>query len=465
MHAAARPSGVRDCTTPGHRPRNAGAVSSEVDDTLDALMNDPDAPKPPFDAGKLASPAPVVAPVPATPAAATAPATPAWVRVTPTIDEKSAQAVVPPPGLGKLALPTLGNPAMPALGGPPTLGPPSVAPPSPGVAPSTLTSPTVGVVSATPTAGATSVKPRTRGWTMFMEVTEEEAVAAPTPAAAPIAAPALTPAVAAVAPIPTPPSGEVKPSTRGWTMLMDDPAQADPVALVPATPPAAATSPARPTTRGWTMIEELNDSLPADPTPMSMPTPATTGVASEASGNSNAPSSRGWTMLMEAELQQGKAEESNKAQAGDAEPEFFDGAVQTESGMVIAYVPSAAEPNVSFKARRELDLSAGEPTTSFGARLRGGEDEVPVPQPQIAPNGSGPSPSAEIPSFAGNNLDFVPVVPVVNEAPKARPDVRPGPEPDPLDQGVPPTSVNNKAVVISVVVVLVIVAALVLSMR
>ena len=91
--------------------------------------------------------------------------------------------------------------------------------------------------------------------------------------------------------------GEVKPSTRGWTMIMDDPAEAEAASGLSTPAAAAAPPPPSPTTRGWTMLEELNDSLPAGATPVT-PQPAATpsaGVATEPSGVSNAPSSRGWT--------------------------------------------------------------------------------------------------------------------------------------------------------------------------
>jgi hypothetical protein len=122
--------------------------------------------------------------------------------------------------------------------------------------------------------------------------------------------------------------------------------------------------------------------------------------------------------------------------------------VQTDSGTVVAFAPTAAEPSKSFNRSREPDLSAQEPTTSFGAAE------------------SRPSPSADIPSFAGNNLDFVPVAPAVGETPKPPPDVRPGPTPDPLDQDVhAPPSNNRTMVIVGVVVVIAVILAIVLATR
>jgi hypothetical protein len=483
---------------PGRAPavRPEASESRSEDDTLDGLMTDPDAPKLPPNAGTAGSaaarPAGTDAPVAAAPRAS-GPAAP----VPPTLSAKPGAPVVAPPGLGKpptLAPPpgVAAKPAVPGIGAPPTLTPPPLGAPglptlnppaigAPSVTPPTFAAPTaapsVAPPSATASSGATTAKPRTRGWTMFMEVTEDEAAApstpgvpsggpapAPAPVAPPVAAAPVAAPVTAAAPTPAVPTGEVKPSTRGWTMIMDEPADADPAALAPATPAAAAATPPppSPTTRGWTMLEELNDSLPPGTVPATpaAPPPAS-AVASEVSGVSSAPSSRGWTMFMEAELQTTpKPEEA----ASDAEPEFFDGPVQTDSGTVVAFAPTAAEPSKSFNRSREPDLSAQEPTTSFGARLRGADHDA--PQSAVPAAESRPSPSADIPSFAGNNLDFVPVAPAVGETPKPPPDVRPGPTPDPLDQDVhAPPSNNRTMVIVGVVVVIAVILAIVLATR
>ncbi|MFY0531340.1 hypothetical protein [Nannocystis pusilla] len=189
-----------------------------------------------------------------------------------------------------------------------------------------------------------------------MEATDGESGGAPAPgvpvggplpvatpvAAAPIpvAAPAPAPVQAAPA-APAAATGEVKPSTRGWTMLMDEP-EADPATLAVTTPAAAsAPAPASPTVRGWTMLEELNDSLPGVPPPAAAPAPAPAPApekAEPAAAAGGAPSSRGWTMFMEAELQ---GKEEPKAEPAAADPEFYDGQVTTDSGTVVAFAPSA----------------------------------------------------------------------------------------------------------------------------
>ncbi len=239
-----------DRTTP--MSPKAGEVR-EVNDTLAALMTDSDAPKQPSAAPEGAKPNPT------RPAIVTGPG-----MITPPPSLGKPPTLGAPPSLGKPpmpsplaglpslgSLPSLGKPpgAPPSLGAPPTLGAPTLG--SPGGAPSV---PTFGApsaappaISTTPTAAAasasTAAKPRTRGWTMFMEVTEDEAggsatpgvpapgapvapaslappstpaplpvVAAPVQAPAPIQAPIQAPVQAPAAPVA---KAEVKPSTRG----------------------------------------------------------------------------------------------------------------------------------------------------------------------------------------------------------------------------------------------------------
>lgn len=487
-----RPSAVReaplsDPTTgldPAPAARPTRSEERDEDATLDALMTDHDAPKLPSPAAKAGpdavSPAPVSPPAASAAPAVTPPAAakPPGLGAPPTLS-KPAPTLTPPPAIGKAAPPSFGPPAIGKPGAPsvtpPTLSAPTLSPPTlaaPNLSAPSLTPPSASPPTATPAPQAGAAKPRTRGWTMFMEVTEDEANAPAAPGQAQAPAPVAPAAAAAAAPTPTPaaptpatPGGEVKPSTRGWTMIMDEPSEADAAALALTTPAAAATPPPpSPTTRGWTMLEELNDSLPAGAAPVT-PAPAqpAAGIAQEVSTVSNAPSSRGWTMFMEAELQGPKPEEAS-AEPGDAEPEFFDGPVQTESGTVVAFAPTAAEPNSSF--RREPEPPAEEPMTSFGARLRGedkpsgAQPEDEVPQPRSTPLESAPSPSAEIPSFAGNNLGFVPVNP-------DKPVQRPPLEPDPVQEADAPetTGGSNKAVIIGAVVVLLIIVAVILATR
>ena len=238
---------------------------------------------------------------------------------------------------------------------------------------------------------------------------------------------------------------------------MDDPTEADPVALGLSTPAAAAAPPPpSPTTRGWTMLEELNDSLPAGAVTAAAAAAAiaaTPAPASEASIG-GAPSSRGWTMFMEAELQGSGAKP-------EAEPEFYDGPMQTDSGTVVAFAPTAADPNAS-RARPEPgapDLAAQEPMRSFGARLRG--DEAAPTAASLNPV-SAPSASAEIPSFAGNKLGNVAVGPVAPATPTAHPEKHVESQPDELDQ--PPTGGSNTTlIVVGFIVVAAIVVAIVMA--
>jgi serine/threonine protein kinase len=470
----------------------AGEVR-EVNDTLATLMTDPDAPKQPSAAPEGAKPNTT------RPAIVTGPG-----MITPPPSLGKPPTLGAPPSLGKApvpsplaglpslgALPSLGKPpGAPSLGAPPTIGAPTVGAPSvptfgaPSAAPPSIsTTPTAA--AATASAGA---KPRTRGWTMFMEVTEDEAGSSgtpgvPTPGAAPVApaslAPSAAPVVAApiqapvpvqapipVAPIQAPiqapvaptPKAEVKPSTRGWTMIMDEPEDAAGLGL--STPAAAAAPPPpSPTTRGWTMLEELNEGLPVAAAPVApAPAPATPTPPAEV-GVSQAPSSRGWTMFMEAELQGSPKPEEPL----EVEPEFYDGTVQTDSGTVVAFAPTAAEPNASFRRAAEpaVDLSAQEPMRSFGSRLRGEVEEAAPIAPSLDPV-SVPSVSAEVPSFAGNNLGFAVATPTTPAAEPRRPA-----QPDALDNDVESEASggNSKMIVIGVVVVIAIVVAVVLATR
>ena len=244
---------------------------------------------------------------------------------------------------------------------------------------------------------------------------------------------------------------------------MDDPADADPAAIGLSTPAAAASPPPSPTTRGWTMLEELNDSLPAAAvTAAAAAAVAATPASSEASGIGGAPSSRGWTMFMEAELQGGgaKPEEAHP----EAEPEFYDGPVQTDSGTVVAFAPTAADPNAG-RARPDPglpDLAAQEPMRSFGARLRGDES---APSAASLNPASAPSASAEIPSFAGNKLGNVAVGPIAAATPTTptrAPEKRVEAQPDDLEQPESSGS-NTKLIVVGLIVVAAVIVAIVMA--
>lgn len=473
-----------------------GGERREVNDTLATLMTDSDAPKQPSAAPEGAKPNPT------RPAIVTGPG-----MITPPPSIGKPPTLGAPPSLGKApvpsplaglpslgSLPSLGKPpgAPPSLGAPPTLGPPTIGAPTvpvPSFGAPTAPPPSISTTPTAPAAAAsTAAKPRTRGWTMFMEVTEDEAGSSgtpgvPTPGAAPVSpaslapqnSPAPLPVVAApvpvaaapvaplapvapVAPVPVPVApvapvakAEVKPSTRGWTMIMDEPEDAASLGL--STPAAAAAPPPpSPTTRGWTMLEELNEGLPVAAVPVApVPTPAAPPVEVP----SQAPSSRGWTMFMEAELQGGPKPEEPL----EVEPEFYEGTVETDSGTVVAFAPTADSPNASFRrAEPAVDLSAQEPMRSFGSRLRGDEEAAPV-APSLEPE-SRPSPAAEVPSFAGNNLGFAVSTPPVAERRPAQPDAL-----DSADAESEASGGNNKMIVIGVLVVVAIVVAVVLATR
>ncbi|MCY1062367.1 hypothetical protein [Nannocystis sp. SCPEA4] len=442
----------------------------------DDLMQDPDAPNPDRAApgGPAAAPTPEPVAAPAAPAIAAKP------------------AIATPPAVGtKIGAPPLLGP--PTIGKPPTLGAPSVAAPTfapPSVAPPTLAAPNLSAPPAaapSASAGAASgTKPRTRGWTMFMEATDGESGGAGAPgvpmggplpvAGAPVAAPAPTPVVAAPAPAPAQPAaaaapatptGEVKPSTRGWTMIMDEPSEADAAALAVTTPAAAqAPAPASPTTRGWTMLEELNDSLPGVPPPAAAapaPAPAPEKTPEQPAGGT--PSSRGWTMFMEAELQ-GKDEAKVEPEA--TEPEFYGGEVTTDSGTVVAFAPSAEAPQARVRASEPAaDLSAGtEEMTSFGSRFRSAESEAPAP---AEPAASQPPP--DLPSFAGNSsFDFGGLTPPAKPSqpepvhkPAAAPPTNPPESVFATAEAVEGAGGGSKVLII-VIVVLVIAAVAVLAL-
>jgi hypothetical protein len=209
------------------------------------------------------------------------------------------------------------------------------------------------------------------------------------------------------------------------------------------------------------MLEELNEGIPVAAAPVA-PTPAAPAPAPASPpvevSVSQAPSSRGWTMFMEAELQGPKIEEPI-----EVEPEFYDGTIQTDSGTVVAFAPTAAEPNASFRRAAEpaVDLSAQEPMKSFGSRLRGDVEEAAPRAPSLDPV-SVPSVAAEVPSFAGNNLGFAVGTPTA-PAEQRRPA-----QPDALDhdnETEASTGGGNKMIVIGVVVVVAIVIAVVLATR
>lgn len=435
----------------------------EHSDMLDELMQDPDAPT--SDRADAPTPGPAVAPVPVV-------ATPA--------------AITPPPAVGPKA-PVLAPPSIAARPAtPPTISAPSFAPPS--LTPPTFGAPTLGAPVAAPSASAgapASSKPRTRGWTMFMEATDGEsggagapgvpiggpgpvvapaaAVAAPmpAPAAAPVAISASAPAPAPAAPVAA--GGEVKPSTRGWTMIMDEPSEADAAALAVTTPAAATNpAPASPTTRGWTMLEELNESLPgADATPAAAAaTPVaaapTAGSPEKPDAAGGAPSSRGWTMFMEAELQN-REDGVPEAEPVEAEPAFFDGPVTTDAGTVVAFAPSSESPNARPRASDPL---ANEELSSFGSRFRGA-DETPSAASEAQS-------SPEMPSFTGNSsFDFgglTPPAPAKAE-PTPKPAVAPSSPPESVfaTAEAAETGGGGSKVLVIVIVVLVIAAVAVLA--
>ncbi|MDC0720136.1 serine/threonine protein kinase [Nannocystis bainbridge] len=376
-------------------------------DQQDDPMHDPDA----LDPDRAAPSGPAATPTPEPAPVAPAAAKPA-IAAPPSVGPKlGAPPLLAPPSIGKppgVAAPTLSAPTF----APPGVNPPSLSAPN-------LAAPPAATPSAS--AGAQTAKPRTRGWTMFMEATDGESGGAAAPgvpmggpspvAPAPMAAPAFvaapTPAPAPVQPAaaaaPVTPTGEVKPSTRGWTMIMDEP-EADAAALAVTTPAAAsAPAPASPTTRGWTMLEELNDSLPGAPPPTAAaPAPAPEKAAEPAAGAAGgAPSSRGWTMFMEAELQ---GKEEPKAEPPATDPEFYDGQVTTDSGTVVAFAPTAAAQQARPRASEPAaDLPPGtEEMTSFGSRFRGSD-----PEPAAPAEAAVPQPPPDLPSFAGNSsFDF-----------------------------------------------------------
>ena len=213
--------------------------------------------------------------------------------------------------------------------------------------PPPVAQPPAPVAPAASESGTAPVKPSTRGWTMFMTAEESGAEETPAPAASvhPIApvptrsdaapaksAPSGTPAPAKpqqpVAPAAVradekpdaSPSAGAKPSTRGWTMFVDDPkpaappagtaSAASPESKAAATPAASAkakpaVSPASPSARGGGMRTPTGDAR--KPIPGPAPTRAT------ASAGPPGPSTRGWTMFMEPGKGKGAAASSGPA--------------------------------------------------------------------------------------------------------------------------------------------------------
>lgn len=437
--------------------------------TLEEHMHDPDAPKDsaakPADAPAPASAAKAVAgPVPAAKPAVAPP---------PAVGPKTAASVGLPPAIGKPgAPPVAAPPAASPITPPPTFSPPTVTPPT--LTPPSLSAPSLAPPPAASVTATPSAKPRTRGWTMFMEATDNEVTAAPGPGVPVAPAATATPAVAtaptptpAPAPAPTPAPapapaaapGEVKPSTRGWTMIMDEPSESDAAALALTTPAAATVPPpASPTTRGWTMLEELSDGLPAATPAAQEPAKPAAAAQPDKSAADGAPSSRGWTMFMEAEL---KGDE--KQPESEPEPEFYDGQMTTDTGTVVAFAPSADSPNAR-RPEPAADLADGpEELRSFGARLR----EPEAPEAPTAAEPSAPTKAqSEIPTFTGNSsFDFGGLTPPVMQEP-ARPQsqAKQAEPPSTSLEGDGPAQGGSKTLIIGAVVVVIVVIVVVVMM-
>ncbi len=183
------PPAARDPDPPAMS--SEGGEERESSDTLAALMTDPDAPKLPSSDEKAGPTATAGVPASTPERPATTPPRPAIITgpgtlgAPPSTGVKPPPTLAPPPSLGGLpnapslgSLPNLGKPSVPTLGAPtlgkpavPTLGAPVLTPPSaaPVVAAPSVGLPTIAAPSAAAAASATSAKPRTRGWTMFME--------------------------------------------------------------------------------------------------------------------------------------------------------------------------------------------------------------------------------------------------------------------------------------------------------
>lgn len=243
---------------------------------------------------------------------------------------------------------------------------------------------------------------------------------------------------------------------------MDDPEEAAAATPVVAAAPAAAA----PSTRGWTMLEELNESPPVE-VGAGVPMPAEQAAATAA------PTSRGWTMFMEAELE---GEKQAAELVAEPDPEFYDGALTTDSGTVVAYAPEAPKTAPTPKLGEDLMTSFAsrlraeeEPVSSFASRLRDADDEpaeesleelasattgaVSAAQ-QVAATGSE---AAAVPSFAG--ASSLPLVPT--KAPELTP-IAPSPEALNDSEEVNESGGSRMLVVVVVLLVLVGIGYLVL---
>jgi hypothetical protein len=320
----------------------------------------------------------------------------------------SSQAGAP----GPLGAPKITSPGAPDLSAPnlsaPSLSAPSLSAPSLG-APS-LNAPSL---SAPSTAKAVkperdAPKPRTRGWTMFLEASEDEeaeAIAA-TPASATTPGPASGQTQTKTeTEAPADAGGDVtKPSVRGWTMIMDETEEAEAVAATPALPtPTPVVDPSSISTRGWTMLDGLNE---GDSSPHSVAvSPPKERIKAKQPGK---PSSRGWTMFMEAELEATKSDDDHlEGHEEDVAPDFYEGPVYTESGTVVSMAPTAENPNAG-EPRSRMPAEA-EPLTSFASRLHGDSRPEPVAEPETEP------PVYEPPAQAQEHRGTPPIEPRVVE--------------------------------------------------
>jgi len=242
-------------------------------------------------------------------------------------------------------------------------GPASASAPAPAPASAYASGPASG--AAPPAVGGPAAKPSTRGWTMFMKADEEsaaEAVALAEPVAPQPAAPPSTPVAAppmAVAPAPA----ATAPKSRGWTMFTeaseDEPTLAVDLSAAPATPPVevepalaseapALEAPAITATpgsksrrgdtdapskkRGWTMFMDK---------PLAEPKPKqdSLGGMVPASGESNA---KGWTVFSPAA--DANAEPSGELQSDVDEPAVEWQPREPSGPRVVAAPPEAMAP-------------------------------------------------------------------------------------------------------------------------
>jgi len=274
-----------------------------------------------------------------------------------------------------------------------------------------------------PIPAAAEVKPSTRGWTMFMNADEdEEDDEAPAPApvsAAP--APASEPAspAASPAPSPAPAADEVKPSTRGWTMFMQNEEESDddaaPAAPAPATSTPAASSPA----------------APAEPRrPASGPAVAATGASakapeddaarpSAASGTTGS-KSRGWTIFME------PAKDGAKPPAAAPTPS------SSTSSTSPSTPPASASPRTEPKAPAAAPAEEPAPAlaqkpipgAAGGQKKRGWTMFMNAPIPELKKPGGPQAPA--LGSSSSSPLGSQPLV----STPKAGPGPAPGAGPN-----------------------------------